>query len=51
LLTCHHICLPVWIAPIAAALLSGLLGGAYTWHYNRHGKRTPLRALRYRKHR
>ncbi len=37
------------IAPIAAALLSGLLGGAYTWHYNRHGKRTPLRAVRYRK--
>ena len=31
------------------ALASAALGGAYTWHYNRHGKRTPLRALRYRK--
>ena len=39
------------IAPIVAALLSGLLGGAYTWHYNRHGKRTPLRAVRYRNRR
>ncbi|MBW2458650.1 MAG: serine/threonine protein kinase [Deltaproteobacteria bacterium] len=39
------------IAPIGAVLLSGLLGGAYTFHYNRHGKRTPLRAVRYRKHR
>ena len=39
------------LAPIAAVLLSGLLGGAYTFHYNRHGKRTPLRALRYRNRR
>ncbi len=39
------------IAPIGAVLLSGLLGGTYTFHYNRHGKRTPLRAVRYRNRR
>ncbi|MBI4702398.1 MAG: serine/threonine protein kinase [Deltaproteobacteria bacterium] len=33
---------------IAFAVLSGVLGGAHAWHFNRQGKRTPLIALRRR---
>lgn len=31
---------------IAFAVLSGTLGGAFTWHYNRNGRRMPFKALR-----
>jgi serine/threonine protein kinase len=32
------------VVGLALALTSGVLGAAYTWHYNRAGKRTTLRA-------
>jgi hypothetical protein len=35
-----------FVAPAFAAAISGLLGGAYVWHYNRTGKRTALRTVR-----
>jgi hypothetical protein len=35
------------LAWLVLALVSSVLGGTYVWHYNRHGKRTALRALRY----
>ena len=37
------------LAWVVFALVSSVLGGSYAWHYNRHGKRTPLRAVRYGK--
>ena len=30
----------------AFAGLSGALGGGFTWHYNRNGRRMPFKALR-----
>jgi serine/threonine protein kinase len=37
------------LAWFVLALVSGVLGGTYAWHYNRHGKRTALRSVRYAK--
>ena len=31
------------------AFVSGSLGGAFAWHYNRNGRRQPFKALRQRR--
>ena len=36
-----------YLTPVLWVTLHGVFGAAYTWHYNRHGKRTALRAVNY----
>ena len=36
-----------YLTPVWWMGLHGVFGATYTWHYNRHGKRTALRAVNY----